>query len=264
MSIGSLLVRRSVLQPEFVNRAPVPDEVVDAGVPMDGGVFVPTTAAHWSTLGLPVPLVQSDCGVASGDLSALIGSDALVAQGSGLLYQQAVSGWSGPFVGTSGGAAQGFRSSSSTFAIALNQAFAWLVYMQANTPAATLAFLTQGNANWNALLLSSTGRLRTTFDGSGASDGTGPTHSGSSVRPYIFYRKSSSSTVMGVLTDARNFAPAVSSANDAIANTQAGIGPLAGNALVTRTRLCAFWKGTDADLVSQRSTLVALNWSPTW
>jgi len=228
-----------------------------------GGVYVPETAAHWTARGLPTPLASWACGDASGDLAPLIGSDALVAAGSGLLNGQSVAGWTRKFAGTTGASGQRWHSPSAAFSIALNQAWAWLAYASF-TSSGSILMLTQGNTNWGCAL-GGTGRLRSAFDGSFLNDTTGPDHSGiGTVHPFLLYRKSNSSTAMGIMTDLRNYLPVVSSAQDAITNTGSGFGPPSGNSLAARLGFLAFWKGADADLISTRAALVALNWTVAW
>lgn len=233
-------------------------------VPVDGpGVYVPASSSDWTALELPTPLAQWNCGDASGDAAPAIGSDALVAAGTGLLYQQSVGGWTRKFLGTTGASGQRWHSPAATFSIALNQAWAWLAYASF-TASGSILLITMGSTNWGCAL-GGTGLLRSAFDGSFLNDTTGPVHTGiGTVHPFLVYRKSNSATAMGILTDIRNFAPAVSSAQDAITNVGSGFGPPSGNSLAARCGLLAFWKGADADTISTRAALVSLGWAPTW
>lgn len=238
-----------------------------SGLSTDGPqqVYAPFTSQEWAAIGLPAPLVQWGCQDSSGNLVSSTGTEDLEPAGSSLLYGQSITGWSRKFVGTTGLSGQHWHSTSSLFSANLNQAWAWLIYAStANAVGTSLALVTQGTTGW-ALQIGTTGRIRTVFDGSGQTDTSGPAHSDiNTVRPYIFFRKSNTATNMGVLTDIRSLPTQGSSASDAITNTSSGFGPISGTSLSARLGLAAFWKGSDADIISDRSTLVTLRWAVSW
>ena len=245
--------------------APLP---MDSGVlPLRDGpqnVYVPAVAADWTALGLPAPLMQWGCQEQAGDLVPAIGAETLTAAGSGLLYEQSITGWVRKFVGSNTTTDQHWHNTSSTFSVATNQGWAWLVYASAATPGTTATLITECSTSW-VLQILTTGRVRTSFKGSGNADSSGPSHTGiTTVRPYIFYRKQNSPINMGVITDIRSLPNQAGSASDAITNTSSGLGPITGATLNARYGLAAFWKGTDADIISEKVALQALGWTVTW
>jgi len=239
--------------------------VATGGVTTDGpaSVFVPLSAADWVTLGLPAPLVQWGCQDASGALAVAFGASApLAAVGTGHLYQQSISGWTRKFVGlVVDSTNQAFHYAGSALDIAASESFAWLVYAAVQDGSTTRPII-RFSTNAVAMNLRSDGRLSVVWSG-GNNDTTGPDHAGiTTVRPYLFYRRSGPNQV-GAYTSIRDFTGFYSST--ANAGGSKGLGTESGSGLELRCCLAAFWRGTDANTIAatNRSTLATLGWTVT-
>jgi hypothetical protein len=155
-----------------------------AFVPTDGpdSVYVPQIAAHWEALGIPAPTRQWSTQVASGDLTALIGSGDMIASGGSLLYEQSASGWEQLLVAS--GSSSQFSASNSAGA---GERFAAICYARSGDISGNL-FLslgagTEAGARANATTTGS-GRVELLEDRGGTTTESANNHAGV-VRPYL-------------------------------------------------------------------------------
>lgn len=132
--ITDLGTRHRILfvEPTDIERLPATQRpIVKPAVPTDGpgNVFVPQFSAHWEAIGIPAPARQYSTQVASGDLTAIIGSGDMVASGTGHLYGQQLPGWERfAFAGKDTGAST--WESVLNFALSAGERWAGLMYAQ--------------------------------------------------------------------------------------------------------------------------------------
>jgi hypothetical protein len=227
-------------------------------VPTDGegqDVFVPEKSWHWTVLGIPAPTRQWSTQVASGDLTALIGSGDMIASGGSLLYEQSVSGWDHLLV-ASGNSSQ-FEAANS---LAAGERFATLIYAQTGDVAHTI---------WGAveILTSTEGGARvesntTGVGGVAVRELRGGTQTVSSaahagvVRPYYLVAQRDLTTeLFDLFTDQEQMSESASGGpGDAIAGSFQFPAGSSQNAIL-RGPVVAYWDGDGVDALESAGLL---------
>lgn len=102
---------------------------VGPSVPNEGGIFFPSTAAHFASLGIATPSHLWPCQEASGNLADSLGGLSLVAAGTPL-YQQSVPGFTRKAVGFNEGAGQRFTVAAGSGPNPATTSVAWLGYFR--------------------------------------------------------------------------------------------------------------------------------------
>ncbi len=246
------------------SNAVLPPVTTPVGLPLRDGpqnVYVPAVAADWTNLGLPAPTAQWGCQESTGNLVSNIGSVDLAPGGSGHLYQQSVSGWTRKFVGlVNDSVGQCWHSSSTALDLTTNEHMAWLLYASVqSSPAATRSLLKLA-ASGGAVALQirqGTDGVRVAWSGN-ASMST--VHNGiDTVHCYLLFRNTSSGG--DLLTDIMN--GNIFADNRAFTGSK-GLGDDTGAVMSARIGFAAFWKGSDADTIANKTTLQTLGWTVTW
>ena len=254
--IGSYTVRLTVTDDRggthFV------EDVLDIDLNTDGpgGVYVPTTAAEWAALGIPVPTVCYACQEASGNLVPTIGSVQLAPNGTGLAYEQSVTGWTRKFVGLAQGNA-GARWGSADLSLnrAAGETMCALIYALVAAAGGNRRLLAvQGttDADW----ITSAGLVQSRVNGGSNTNGAVDHRHATTVRPYL-WSSDATNNITKTFTDLEE-----------ITNTHAetltvgitGIGsPDAGEPPDCKIGLFAFWIAPSRAIT--KADLQALGWS---
>lgn len=232
------------------------EQSVEASVPTDGpdGVYVPTTAAHWTALGIPVPTECYACQEASGNLLPSIGTLQLAPGGAGHLYQQTVAGWVRKAVGLTEGTAGNFGTADASLDLAAGDSYYVLLYFRSTLPSAQRRILAANGDNNGARLNNATGTLEQRHNGAattGAAD-----HADSDVHPILWARDASANTSR-TYTDLEQINAV--HAEGAVAGQTKCLGGVAGTPPAARFLLAAIWKNPSRALV--KADLQALGWT---
>jgi hypothetical protein len=223
-----------------------------------GGVYVPASSPDWVQLALPVPTAQWSCQEASGNLASSIGSIALTATGSNLVYAQTVTGWSRGFVGFSAETANSrWSTTSATLDAAAGQSVAWLVYASAQAAStAQRLILTASVAPQNTIRASTTAWQH--VHASTAATMASTPLALDNVRALIWYRNGTSN-VSGMISPTENH---LGTHDETVytGGTIKGLGTSGSTCAVCRVGLVCVWMGADAETIAQSSTLTKLGW----
>lgn len=231
------------------------------GVPTDGpsNWYRPTTAAHFTALGLNVPDLLFLCQDASGALVPTIDSLSVgnwSTTGSGHVYQQSVTGWTTKFVGMdgTGAAQQRWGTTSAALNLSAGESYAMLAYASFTLPSVdtTRLMIVQGTNN-AVIPLSTTGRPRLRWNSVSAT-GTND-HSGlSTVHMFGVSRRADTDSTT-LVTDLETVTPT----HDESAWTGEIKGIGTPNTTPCENRFCwiAIWKGTNAEF-SMSSAITTL------
>lgn len=228
-------------------------------VPTDGPdkVFLPGTAANWTSLGLPAPSNQWNCQEASGNLIGALGGVDLAAANTGHLFQQSVTGWTAKAVGFAGSDTGSWSSANAAFAVAEDQSFAMLAYASLNNGGLlALTFLNPRSGSYTIETQLSDTNILPRFAGTGIS-GTINYNNLAVVHPFLIGRNCTTD-VARCFTDNEQVNGTF---NNAAITSGFGIGGLGGLAVQSRFVHIAWWKGADAETVLAKSTLTTLRWS---
>ncbi len=223
-------------------------------VPTDGpgDFYVPETARQWESLDLIGPSHFWTCQQLSGSLIDLgVPSVPLSKTGVGSSHGNVVAGWSRVFAGIDGTNGIGFNSSSANLNVALDESFAYLYLASAQTPAAQRTICTAGSG-WG-VGVNTTGTLRL-FGIAGSANGVPVTADLTVVHPVLWGRNFSTG-VFRLFSDLEQLNGVYSGA--AFAGTK-GIG--ATSAATARIGAIWFWRGADAEVILDKTTLQKLNW----
>lgn len=254
-----------------------PRPLIDVQVPRDGprGVFLPTTAAHWTALGLPPPLVQVNCQAAANPLTPLIGSGNFAANGLGHLYQQNVADWLTTFLGTvDGSMGQYWGNFDAALDWSAGESAAVLTYASIANPGGTRdIFANQdGATHGNRYRMTSSpynGSL-TTYVANVPLDSAPEIYSDlARVRALMWFRNATAKR-SGSMTDTAYFPARVHDESayggNATPGTRKTIGASYSGVAApdSRVGLYAIWNGPDAEVIARKETLERLGWAPTW
>lgn len=225
----------------------------------EGGVVVPTdgpddwyrpeTGDHFIALGLNTPDYLVLCQEASGDLVPAIDGltvGNLVASDTGtggLVYSQAVTGWTADFVGYDGAGTSIFTTSDNGLDVVAGESYAMLCFVSFDVPSGTTAFMRPVGGNSNRVLVRPDNGFLVTrhnvVDTTGTIDHTDLT----TVRMIGWYRRGDTN-VSGCETNLESIA----GTHD---ESAFGAAKSIGNSQTTThsARFCwvAIWKGTNAE-----------------
>lgn len=222
------------------------------GVPTDGpsSWYRPTSAAHFTALGLNTPDILLLCQEASGNLvPAIDGLSAgnWTAGAGGPLYQQNVTGWSSFFVGADGVTNnQRFAQNTANGALdlATDESFAMLVYCSFSTPAVTASiFSCQGTGNRANII--TTDKIR--FVHESVNGTTAANHTGlSTVHMVGWWRRGDLGTAGGD-TDLESVSNTYSGLAQSTTTHCIGANTTSSASVEARYNWAAIWKGTNAN-----------------
>jgi hypothetical protein len=213
------------------------------GVPTDGpdDWYLPTEAAHFTALGLAAPDYYVLCDAASGDLTPVIDDGPygdMIAQDTGHLYEQAVTGWAAKTVGLAEGDSGSWRV---TAGVALGESFAVLAYAAVSQTSGTRQILCAlGTTNRLAL---NTGPLRTVHN-SVAADGAIDVRDLDTVRQLVWYRNATANA-SGTRSNLEDIPGTHDEGVDSA--EQSSIGPTTGSAAALRFLIFGVFKGANAE-----------------
>jgi hypothetical protein len=213
------------------------------GVPTDGpdDWYLPTEAAHFTALGLAAPDYYVLCDAASGDLTPVIDDGPygdMIAQDTGHLYEQAVTGWAAKTVGLAEGDSGSWRV---TAGVALGESFAVLAYAAVSQTSGTRQILCAlGTTNRLAL---NTGPLRTVHN-SVAADGAIDVRDLDTVRQLVWYRNATANA-SGTRSNLEDIPGTHDEGVDSA--EQSSIGPTTGSAAALRFLVFGVFKGANAE-----------------
>jgi hypothetical protein len=223
-------------------------------VPQDGpsSWYMPSTADHFSQLGLPVPLslwtFQQDAGASSGDMPDSLGTGFTLPDNGSPLYQQGpVTGWSRVLAGFSQLAAQRFGPTSAPAEAnpALVSVCDLYFIVCQTVPGATRGIVNQGGNM--GVGVTTAGRLILHLAGVTATDSTtGPLSTDDLVHPLLVVHDLTNS-VAGMYTDQAATTIAYAAATNGITGIGAGIFSISTPAL-SGAVLGWRWVGADAEL----------------
>lgn len=227
-------------------------------VPTDGpaGVKVPTTSAHWTALGIPVPTLCYGCQDASGNLVPSIGSVQLAPNGTGKTYEATVSGWSRKFVTLAeGNVGARWGTADAAFDRASGETICALIYAVVTAVGGNRRFLSVYDTV-NAVWMTATGVPQSRVNGSNVSGLVDHRHA-TTVRPYL-WTSDGVNNVSATLTDLEQISnthneTALSGATKGLGATDAGEPP------ACKICLFAFWKAPSRAIV--KADLQTLGWS---
>lgn len=229
---------------------------LSASVPKDGpgAVFVPTTAAQFTALGIEVPTLCFPCQEASGNLIPSIGSIQLPPTTTPL-YQQAVTGWTRKFVGLDTGTADRFTTTDSGLDVAAGESYAMMCYASvSNSGAIRPLMAAQGSAN--LIEINTSGVPRTVHNS--VATAFAASHSDLTVvHPWQWYRDATANA-SGGRTDLQEVTGTHNEA--AFSAVDRGLGRSGSNSPDVRCCWIAMWKGAIAETIN-KSTLTKLGWS---
>lgn len=226
-------------------------------IPRDGpgNVYIPSTAAHFTTLGISTPSSVWLCQEASGNLADSIGAVTLT-ENNTPGYNTAVAGWTRTAVSSNSQANERFAVVAGTYPPAANSV-AWLVYAAFDTDAVLNKILVSACATLHTLI-DTAGKLRLTVDSNTAT--TAAVHSsvgGVTVRPVLFVYDRNASTAK-LHTDLEEITATFADITVDATKGLFGVGgtsPDSGKILYAAT-----WHGVGAQGLS-KATLSALGWS---
>ncbi len=234
-------------------------------LPTDGpsAVYVPASAADWTTLGITAPNYQWNCQDTIGTLVAAIGAYDLPTLAGTRLYQQTVTGWTRKFFG--------WDTRSDTYAVTTDAAttpgasesFAVLAYVGFTVPAgvaqSNIVAAGGDNTSFSMLVSASKRQVQTSLNGA-FSTVTGVEYGDdvTVIRPVLFGRNVTAGTAT-TFTNLETYTTAYAAA----ALSSATKGWISFNARATTVRggLLAMWRGAVAEAVLAKATLTTLRWS---
>lgn len=239
-----------------------------AGVSKDAtsNIYVPANAAEWTTfiaaagLSIAVPDALWLFQEASGNPADSIGSFTLTASGTGISYQQAVTGWSRKAIKFTDAGTGALVSTSTSLPDISTTSMLTVAYCDIlSTPASARDIVTQGTTTRDALQVTTTPRFQA-LSGSNASPQNG-TPVGA-VRPYTLRTNRSASTVLGT-TDIHKAVPTFSTS---ITGKKITFGNLASGSPPLTCLYSFELHGVNAELsdATLKSLLQALGWTITW
>lgn len=218
-----------------------------SSVPKDGpGTwFRPTTADHFTELGLNTPDILFLFQEASGNLSPTIGTNGLTANGTGHLYQQTVSGWSSFSVGLDGlSVTQNWLTSSTEYDVPAGNSYAVILYASIAAPPTSTRFLiVQGSGN--DIRQNPDGTIQTRHGAVNSSSSANNYSNISTMHQFGWYRRADTD-VSGTETDLESL---VGTHNEsAYSGFERGIGTMSAfEPPASRYNWMAIWKGTNAN-----------------
>jgi hypothetical protein len=164
------------------------------------GWYVPETAEEFAALGLNVPDFLYLLRETSGNLAPTIGSASVTFDvvGTGQLYQQSVTGWTRPFVGTDGATVgQAWQTTNAALDIGAGESYADIIYC-AHTAATRTIIACQG-ANDRINSVVTTGVIRTVHNNVAADGAVG--HGGLTAVHQLGWQRRADTDVSGTYTD---------------------------------------------------------------
>ncbi len=232
--------------------------------PVDGpfNAYLPSTSAHWTALGLPVPDFQWNFAASSGDIPAAIGSQVLTTEGTGHLYQQTVPGWNAKACGFADGSDGSFYSTDASMDIALNEPFAELLYYGITGTTAGRPICVIGSSSWQLESVGDTAvRFKTplTTLNLGVEAPAGYTVDKNFIRPVLFGRTASTVNVNGVEANVGSGSVTLTAVTG-----DHGVGGLGGTSEALRVLLWARWRGANATTMLGLGDFTALGWPEFW
>lgn len=221
-------------------------------------IFVPATAAEFTSAGFAAPSSLWQCQEPSGNLVDTIGGKTLTASGSPA-YQQAVASWARKAVGASGGASNQLFSNA-TMADVSVKSVAFLLYVLINQPVSSGQRCFHGAASGNAfegVAASKVIRLR-----NGANAGNGTLDHTTAVHPILVVHDITNS-VNVIYSDIEK----KSITYGVVAGTtfQLQVGLAADTTSNTQALWMASWNGSSAEFTdaTAKALLQALGWTVT-
>jgi hypothetical protein len=213
------------------------------------GIYVPATAAEWSSFlaakglsSISVPTGLYLCQEESGDLAPAIGAVPLIASGTSLAYQQAITGWSRKGAGVSVDGASGTFSSTDASLPSINTTSmtTLAIVSMPSPPAAARTILQEGTTPARVDLVN-TPHIRAysaTNSVIGTTDPTG------AVRP-VAIKHDRTNLVTTVYTDQEKLTPTFGTTTT---GKRLSFGAGTNTAAVAYCLYLAYWSGASAEI----------------
>lgn len=221
------------------------------------GIYVPSSAAQYTALGLTAPDALWLMQEASGNLADSIGAIPL-APGGTVTYDNALAGWSRKFVGTSDGVAGYFNTMSASLPNPASASILVLLYANVTAiPAAIRQLLEMFTGPNGRIRINTTPRTVLYLDPASA---TGTANPVGAVRPYVF-KYDFTNSLCSAYTDQEKLSVAFSA--------EVGKSLLIGGSSVPPTArygYAASWFNAAAEMsdASVKSMLQTLGWTIPW
>lgn len=237
-----------------------------AGVTRDAtsGIYIPQTASEWA-------IVLSVAGIASGGPSALwrmqdasgnpadsIGSFALTASGTGLAYQQAVSGWTSKAIATTAAATNLLANTSASLPNISTTSQLLLAYAKVTDTATTRDVMRCGVSPM--LIAQTTGASGVPKVTCGGNNVSGASDAGGAVRPWVILINRTATSAR-LFTDQEKLSPVFGAT---AAGQEIGFGNLSAGAGTIAYLYAASFFASAAELsdAQVKTLLQTLGWSP--
>lgn len=241
-----------------------------AGVSRDASssVYVPANGSEWTTLmnvaGVATgnPSTTYLCQEASGNLADSIGTFTLAASGTGLLYQQTISGWTRKAVGTTTAGTGVFANADAGLPNIATNSILLMMYVQPTTIATRRDIIGFGAAATKCVAQNevTTGFARALCNSN--IGGPGAVNMGGSVHPWVLQANRTASTCT-LYTDVEKITPAFSAA---IAGQSITVGTFIAGCATARYLYGACWFNSAAEMTSGqvKAVLQTLGWTIPW
>lgn len=230
------------------------------GVPVDGpsNVFTPQTTAHFTSLGITAPTHLWLCQDAASPLAATVGGIDLTATGTGLSYENTVTGWTRKFIGTTDAAANArWGTTNAALDIGANTSMAMLLYAAANSNSLTRGLGALSGDDYMIAVVS-TFAASCRANGGATNGAVADFDNITTVRPLLYVRDCVANTTR-VYTNSEQISHTHTD-NAGSAGSVKGIGAPGLSTPDSRVGLCAVWHGTAAEGLD-KTTLTRLGWS---
>ncbi len=222
------------------------------------GIYLPATAAQWTSLGLTAPSSLYLCQDAATPLADAIGAVTLAAGGTGLSYQTAVSGWTQKATQTTNGTAGRWATTSATLPDLSTTSCLMLVYALPLTPGATRGGMNMGTTE--AAIGFQTGPVTRHISGANATAGVGdPTLA---VHPFVI-KFDRTNTIQTNYSDLEKVSPTFSTLVTGKRWSLGGEGTITDQ---VQFLFAARWDGAAAEMsdATVKSMLQKLGWTIPW